>query len=111
MLSAELRQAHKSKYQLNCGAGYQILQVVTPGDGVLYFAYDKFIEPTTTSAVDIQFATVIGVNITNFIENNQGNFYNLTEMKSSYEKFWNDNPVVRCEFSKNVIWFKWLRVS
>ena len=87
--------------------GYIILQVVTPNRGNFFFAVYMWQEGYFNTAQSIDFNTVEGVNITDFLYKNASRYANRTEFISAFNKVMDEGLMVRCEFTKNSTWYKW----
>ena len=86
--------------------GHVILQVFVNDDECLYFSVLDFTESFSSTAGAVEFNSVRGVNITDFIKNHGGN-PNTVIVKSKFNEYILNADVIRCEFSKYVKWFKW----
>lgn len=88
--------------------GYTILQVTTPNkDEFLFFNVYKWQEGYFNTAQSIDFNTVEGVNITEFLMKNATMCSNRTNFISAFNKVMEEGVLVRCEFTKDTVWFKW----
>jgi hypothetical protein len=87
--------------------GYTILQIVIPNGDILYFNVYKWQEGYFNTAQSIDFNTVEGVNITEFITKNASQCINRTNFISLFNKVMEEGIVVRCEFTKDSTWYKW----
>jgi len=88
--------------------GNTILQVCTPNkDEFLFFAVYKWQEGYFNTAQSIDFNTVEGVNITEFLTKNAAMYSNRTNFISSFNRVMEEGVLVRCEFTKSATWFKW----
>lgn len=88
--------------------GYTILQVSTKGsDEFLFFNVYKWQEGYFNTAQSIDFNTVEGVNITDFLNKNSASYSNRTNFLTLFQKEMENGILVRCEFKKDAIWFKW----
>jgi len=87
--------------------GYTILQIVTPTGNSLYFNVYKWQEGYFNTAQSIDFNTVEGINITEFITKNASQCVNRTNFFSLFDKVMEDGIVIRCEFTKGSTWYKW----
>lgn len=87
--------------------GYIILQVVTPNGANFFFAVYMWQEGYFNTAQSIDFNTVEGVNITDFLYKNASRYANRTEFISAFNKVMDEGLMVRCEFTKNSTWYKW----
>lgn len=87
--------------------GYTVLQVIQPSGETLYFNVYKWQEGYFNTAQSIDFNTVEGVNITEFLSKNAALCMNRTEFLNAFEKEMVDGVLVRCEFTKSSLWYKW----
>lgn len=88
-------------------AGHIILQVVMPDGNCLYFSVYQWQEGYFNTAQSVDFNTVEGINITDFLIKNAERYNNYTTFMASFNKVIDESSVVRCEFSKTSIWYKW----
>lgn len=86
--------------------GNSILQVKN-GDEYLYFAVLKWQENYSNQMESINFNSVEGVNITEFLLKNSLLYRNKTEFLNKFMDIMADNAVLRCNFSKESEWFYW----
>ena len=87
--------------------GYVILQVIQPDGNTLYFNVYSFQEGYFNTAQSIDFNTVEGCNITKFLAKNSMMCQNKEEFLIHYAKELDKLPVVRLEFTKTALWYKW----
>lgn len=88
--------------------GNTILQVCTPNkDEFLFFAVYKWQEGYFNTAQSIDFNTVEGVNITEFLTKNAAMCSNRTNFMSLFNRVMEEGTLVRCEFTKSSVWYKW----
>lgn len=87
--------------------GYSILQIIQPSGETLYFNVYKWQESYFNTAQSIDFNTVEGINITEFLSKNAAMCNNRLEFLSHFEKEMTDGILVHCEFTKNSTWYKW----
>lgn len=88
--------------------GHIILQIKVPeSDEYLFFNVYKWQEGYFNTAQSIDFNTVEGVNITDFLKKNSANYTNRTNFISLFQKEMEDGILVHCEFTKSATWFKW----
>ena len=87
--------------------GNTILQVVLPNGESLYFAVYKWQEGYFNTAQSIDFNTVEGVNITDFLYKNSAQYNNRTAFMSLFNKAMDEGVLIRCEFTKGSTWYKW----
>jgi len=88
--------------------GFKILQIVEPAtNSVMYFSVYKFQEGYFNTAQSIDFNTVEGVNITDFLRKNSSFCNNRTTFITNFNKYMEDSICIRCEFSKSILWYEW----
>lgn len=87
--------------------GNTILQVVMPDGESLYFAVYKWQEGYFNTAQSIDFNTVEGINITDFLHKNSAQYNNRTAFMSLFNKAMDEGVLIRCEFTKGSTWYKW----
>ncbi len=87
--------------------GHTILQVVTPTKECLYFSVYKWQEGYFNTAQSIDFNTVEGVNITDFLIKNASLCANRVSFISQFNKVIEEGVFVQCQFSKDAHWYKW----
>ena len=98
---------HQKAIEQLVSEGYTILQIVQATGETLYFSVYKWQESYFNTAQSVDFNTVEGVNVTDFLTKNASMCNNRTEFLSRFEKEMSDGVLVRCEFSKNVTWYRW----
>ena len=87
--------------------GYDILNVVLPdGTKIYYFVY-RWQEAYFNTAQSIEYHTVEGIDITEFITKNAETCRNYLEFIKRFDTYIEASSVIRCEFSKNVLFYKW----
>ena len=72
-----------------------------------YFSVYKWQEGYFNTAQSVDFNTVEGVNITDFLKKNASQYRSHTEFMTLYDKAMQDGILVRCEFTKGSTWYKW----
>lgn len=88
--------------------GHTILQVATPNkDEFLFFNVYKWQEGYFNTAQSIDFNTVEGVNITEFLMKNAPQCANRAQFLAQFNRVMEEGVLVRCEFTKGATWFKW----
>lgn len=87
--------------------GFVILQIIQPDGGFLYFNVYKWTEGYFNTAQSIDFNTVEGVDITDFLRKNSALVFPGDAFISQFNKVMEEGTVIRCEFSKESIWYKW----
>lgn len=87
--------------------GYVILQIEASPGHFLFFNVYKWQEGYFNTAQSIDFNTVEGINITEFLEKNGSMYRNRTEFLNNFNRIMDESPMVHCEFSKNARWYKW----
>lgn len=86
--------------------GHVILQVFTGEEDCLYFSVMDFQESFQSPTNSVEFNSVRGINVTDFMRTQGGN-PNAVAMIAKFNDFINHSNVVRCEFSRNFRWMKW----
>ena len=87
--------------------GYTILHISQPNGETLYFNVYKWQEGYFNTAQSVDFNTVEGVNITEFLIKNAAMCNNRVEFLSHFDREMENGVLVRCEFSKDTTWYKW----
>ena len=91
--------------------GCTILQVILPDGSCAFFSVWSFTESFFNSAQSVDFNTVEGINITEFLNKQASQYMNRSSFIAAYNKVVDDLPVVQCQFHKNAVWFKWQQVG
>lgn len=91
--------------------GYIILQIVQPNNNVLFFLVYRFQEAYFNTAQSIDFNSVEGVNITEFIEKYSTMFRNHNEFLRQFNEYVDKSPILGLQFSKKVEWYKWAAIK
>lgn len=86
--------------------GHTILQVQLD-DEFLYFVVFKWQEGYFNTAQSVEFNTVEGINITEFIRKNSALCSNRVEFISNFNKELDKGNLIRLEFQKSCLWFKY----
>ena len=86
--------------------GHTILQIFNQDGSCFYFSVLDFQESFTSSTNSVDFNSVRGINITDFMRTQGGNPNSIVAAAKFEEYILNAN-VVRCEFSKDTRWMKW----
>lgn len=88
--------------------GYTIIQVAVPHtDEFLFFVVYKWQEGYFNTAQSVDFNTIEGVNITDFLNKNASQCSNRSVFLAQFNRVIEEGVLVRCEFNKNATWFKW----
>lgn len=87
--------------------GYTILQIIQPNGNNLYFNVYKWQEGYFNTAQSIDFNTVEGINITDFLIKNANICNNRVDFINRFNNEINNCAIIRCEFSKTTEWYKW----
>lgn len=87
--------------------GHVILQVINDKGQILYFSVYKWQESYFNTAQSVDFNTVEGINVTDFLFKNSALYMNRINFISLFNKTIEEGVLVRCEFSKNWYWNKW----
>lgn len=91
--------------------GCSILQIINPDGSCVFFSVFNFTESYFNSAQSLDFNTVEGVNITDFLTKQSANYSNRTSFIAMYNATIDESPVVRCQFYKTAQWFLWMQVG
>jgi hypothetical protein len=91
--------------------GCAILQVILPDNSCAFFSVYEWTESFFNSAQSVDFNTVTGINITEFLNKQAMNYMNRSSFIAAYNKVIDDSPVVQCQFHKNAVWFKWQQMG
>jgi hypothetical protein len=86
--------------------GHVILQIEDK-NRVMYFEVFSWQPGYFNTAESIEFNTVEGIDITAFLSTNAAMYHDYTQFSSAYARFIEDNPVIRCEFTRDSKWYKW----
>lgn len=86
--------------------GHNILQVFNQDGSCFYFSILDFQESFISPTNSVEFNSVRGVNITDFMRT-QGANPNAIAAISKFNEYIQTANVVRCEFSKDFKWMKW----
>lgn len=84
-----------------------VLQVVQPSGTTIWFLVFKWQQGYFNTAESVEFNTVEGIDISEFMEKNAAMYRSNSEFRSQLERFIEENPVIRCEFTNKSIWYKW----
>lgn len=91
--------------------GCTILQIILPDGSCAFFSVYSFTESFFNSAQSVDFNTVEGVNVTEFLQKQAANYQNRTAFVSAYNEVIDRSPVLQCQFHKNAVWFKWQQIG
>ena len=86
--------------------GHTILQIFNQDGSCFYFSVLDFQESFTSPTNSVEFDSVRGINITDFMRTQGGN-PNSIAAAAKFEEYILNANVVRCEFSKDMRWMKW----
>ena len=86
--------------------GNVIVQIINPDNSAFYFATYKFEESFTSGSQGVEFNLLEGINITDFMRVNASQI-NQTNLLAKFDEVLRNSPVIRCEFSKYIRWYKW----
>ena len=87
--------------------GYTILHIIQPNGETLYFNVYKWQEGYFNTAQSVDFNTVEGGNITEFLIKDAAMCNNRVEFLSHFDREMENAVLVRSEFSKGTTWYKW----
>lgn len=91
--------------------GCTILQVILPDGSSAFFSVFQFTESYFNSAQSIDYNTVEGINVTEFLNKQASQYRNRSSFIAAYNKVIDESPVIQCQFHKNAVWFKWQMVG
>lgn len=91
--------------------GYTILQAVQPSGETLYFVVYRWQEGYFNSTQSVDYNSVEGINITDFMVKHSNMYLSKSVFLENFRKVLDESSVVRCEFTKTSIWYKWSMVS
>jgi len=86
--------------------GHTILQIFNQDGSCFYFSVLDFQESFTSPTNSVEFNSLRGINITDFMRAQGGNI-NVLNIKSKFNEYIANAGVIRLEFSKNISWMKW----
>ncbi len=86
--------------------GHTILQIFNQDGSCFYFSVLDFQESFTSPTNSVDFNSVRGINITDFMRTQGGN-PNSIAAAAKFEEYILNANVIRCEFSKDTRWMKW----
>ena len=91
--------------------GYVVLEVEMPDGEWNYFVVHEFTPSSKTAVEAIEYSTMIGVDITNFMVKRSVTFAQI-DFSSSLEEFLSspDTNVITLEMSKQTRWYKWKKL-
>ena len=88
--------------------GYVVLEVEMPDGEWGYFIAHEFTPSTKTAVESIEYNTMVGVDITDFIHKRSVTFAQI-DFSRSLDEFLSskDTNVITLEMSNNTRWYKW----
>lgn len=86
--------------------GHTILQIFNMDGSCFYFSVLDFQESFTSPTNSVEFNSLRGINITDFMRTQGGNI-NILNIKSRFQEYILNAEVIRLEFCKNLNWMKW----
>lgn len=88
--------------------GFDVLQIFQPGASEpIYFLVYKFQEAFFNTAQSVEYNVVEGIDITDFMERNANMANNVVEFNNNLQRTIDDSPVMRVQFSKETVYYKW----
>lgn len=88
--------------------GYEVLQISSAkSDEYLFFVIYKWQEGYFNTAQSIDFNTLEGVNITDFLNKNAAGYANHALFISSLNNSLSEGMLIRLQFTKDSEWYKW----
>lgn len=92
--------------------GFDVLQMFQPGSSEpIFFLVHKFDEAYFNTAASVEYNVVEGIEITQFMERNASFAQNETDFVNNLQATIQRSPVVRVQFSKETVWYKWSLVT
>lgn len=85
---------------------FNVLQI-NVNQQYLYFIVHKWQPSFFASSETIDYNTIEGINITEFILKNASMYRSHTEFISHFREFIKNKPVLCCQFTKSSEWFYW----
>ena len=91
--------------------GYVVLEVEMPSGEWNYFVVHEFTPSTKTAVEAIDYSTMVGVDVTDFIAKRSVTFAQI-DFSSSLEEFLSspNTNVITFEMSKQTRWYKWKKL-
>jgi len=95
--------------ELLANEGFVVLQILNddPEGKDVFFVVYKFTECYFNTAQSIDFSTMEGINVTEFLTVNSAMYAERTSFLASFNKHLENAPVMRLEFSKGIRYMKW----
>jgi hypothetical protein len=93
---------YQNTIQLLIDGGHIILQVIFDSNTEYFLVY----EWRTAEENSSSYHQMVGINITNFLNNNSGK-RDKNELISRLQEYIKYSEVMRVEFSKKAAWYKW----
>lgn len=92
--------------------GWDVLQMFQPGasDAIFFLVYN-FQEAFFNTAASVEYNVVEGIEITDFMERNAAFAQNVTDFINNLNHTVESSAVVRVQFSKETVWYKWSLVK
>ena len=92
--------------------GFDVLQMFQPGQmEPIFFLVYKFDEAYFNTAASVEYNVLEGVEITQFMERNASFAHNAIDFINNLWHTVEESPVLRVQFSKETVWFKWSLVT
>lgn len=95
-------QNYCSTIQTLVNNGNIVLQVIY-GDNAEYFCVYEW---KTAEENSVSYHQLIGINITNFLNNNHG-VVSQIDVLARLQDYISSGEIMRVEFSKEAVWYKW----
>lgn len=86
--------------------GFTIVQIFSNGE-YLFFVVYRWQEGYFNTAQSVEFNTLEGINITDFLKRNSALHSNIVEFIASFNKEIENSNLIRLEFQKDCVWFKY----
>lgn len=85
--------------------GYTIVEVYSP-ERKYYFVAMEFVEPYFNSAQSVDYGTIKGTEITEFLKKND-TLSQPTNLIHNLNRYIDEKDVIELKFSKNMQWTRW----
>ena len=92
--------------------GFDVLQMFQPGQvEPIFFLVYKFDEAYFNTAASVEYNVLEGIEITQFMERNASFAHNVVDFTNNLLRTVEESPVLRVQFSKETVWYKWSLVT
>lgn len=97
---------HQKAIETLIEEGHTILQIINPDNSAFYFTVMEFKEAFKSPAMSVDFNSIKGINITDFLRIN-GAQPDRSNLLARFREVMERGNVVRIDFSTHTPWFKW----